>query len=79
MKWYIAAQFAAMQAERKLQQMLRKENGEANIIAIIIILVIVIALAIAFRKQIAGLFNSIWEAINGKKDDITSMGGFDTP
>ena len=64
-KWYAAAQVAAFQVQQKIRQLLTKEDGETNIIAIIIILVIVIALAIAFRKNIADLFTTLWGKVTG--------------
>lgn len=50
-------------AKNFIYDLTHKENGEANIIAIILVLAIVIVLAVIFRKNIAKLFNSIWSNI----------------
>ncbi len=51
-----------------------KENGDTNIIAIILVLAIVIVLAVIFRKNIAKLFNSIWESISNNLNSGTQTG-----
>ncbi len=56
--------FKGLQAKDSVLKLLKKENGEANIIAIILVLAIVIALAIMFRGTIMNLFNRIWGSIN---------------
>ncbi len=59
--------FKALSFKEGAKALLKKENGEANIIAIIIVLAIVIALAIVFRGAIGNLFNTIWGSIT---DDV---------
>lgn len=43
---------------------MKKENGEANIIAIILVLVIVISIVIIFRQQLQNIVTNIWNNIN---------------
>ncbi len=64
--------FKAFSAKNKVIDFLKKENGEANIIAIVLVLAIVIALAIIFREQIMGLFNKIWASLFEDVDQVIS-------
>lgn len=50
----------------------RRENGAAEIIAVIVLVAIVIILAIAFREQIGEFLSNIWSAISGRGSEITS-------
>ena len=50
-----------------IESFVKKENGEANIIAVILILAIVIALVIIFRKQLKEMFDRIW---NDASDNV---------
>ena len=59
-----------------VQNLMKKENGEANIIAIILVLAIVIALVIVFRKSISNLVNKIWQNIaEGVTNALPSSSG----
>lgn len=60
--------------KNSIYDLTHKENGEANIIAIILVLAIVIVLAVIFRRNIAQLFNSIWENIFS---NVGGQGGTD--
>lgn len=62
--------FKGLAAKNKVCEMMVKENGEANIVAIILVIAIVVALAIIFRTKITALFNTIWNAIVGKTDSV---------
>lgn len=68
-KYIIKMQTAALDAIRKIDELVHDEKGEVNIIAIIIILAIAIALAIIFRQQIKALFDKIWGSIQSNSDD----------
>ena len=63
--------FKGMAAMNKIKSMLTKENGEANIVAIILVIAIVVALAIVFRESIGNLFNRIWAGITGNVGEAT--------
>ncbi len=58
-------------AKNALKAMLTKEDGEANIVAIILVIAIVVALAIVFREAIGDLFESIWAGIIGDTNSAT--------
>lgn len=62
--------FKMLNAKCKAIKALKKENGEANIIAIILVLAIVIALAIIFRRQIMDLFSKIWNSLFNDVDEV---------
>ncbi len=62
--------FKGLQAKEKLVNLMKKENGEANIIAIILVLAIVIALAIIFKNQLSALFNRIWGSLFDNVGDV---------
>ena len=47
-----------------VQNLMKKENGEANIIAIILVLVIVISIVIIFRQQLQNIVTNIFNNIN---------------
>ena len=64
-KYIIKMQTAALDAIRKIDELVHDEKGEVNIIAIIIIL----AIAIIFRQQIKALFDKIWGSIQSNSDD----------
>ncbi len=59
-----------LMVEEKLNELLKNEDGEANIIAIILVLAIVIALAIIFRNQLTALFNKIWSSLFQNVDSL---------
>jgi hypothetical protein len=67
-----AAGIGFRSAKTKLYSMLKKENGEVNIIAIIVVLVIALALAMVFRSQIQQLFNKLWDSIFKNAGDVES-------
>ena len=54
---------AYFKARNFFYDLTHKENGDTNIIAIILVLLVVVILAMAFRKNIAALFNNTWKAI----------------
>ncbi len=56
--------------QEKFNKLMKDENGEANIIAIILVLAIVIALAIIFRTQLTALFNKIWASLFSNVDNV---------
>lgn len=58
-----------------VQNLMKKENGEANIIAVILVLAIVIALVVIFRKNIETIVNKIWGSIQGNIGDAVKDGG----
>lgn len=62
--------FKGLAAKEKINDMFTKENGEANIIAIILVIAIVVALAIIFREQIGNMFERVWSNINGETSDV---------
>lgn len=64
--------FKGLMAKNRVAKLMKKENGEANIVAIILVLAIVIALAIVFREAIGNLFTTIWAKITGNVDSATS-------
>lgn len=51
---------------------LRKENGAAEIIAVIVLVAIALIFAIAFRNEIGDLLSSIWDAVRGREEDLTA-------
>ena len=51
--------FKGLELKAKAIDLVKNEDGETNIIAIILILAIVIALAIIFKSQLSSLFNKI--------------------
>lgn len=59
-----------LMVEEKLNELLKNEDGEASIIAIILVLAIVIALAIIFRNQLTALFNKIWSSLFQNVDSL---------
>lgn len=61
-----------LMVEEKISELLKNEDGEANIIAIILVLAIVIALAIIFRNQLTALFNKIWSSLFQNVDGVLS-------
>lgn len=68
-----ALYFKVCNAKKKALDLITKENGEANIIAIILIIAIVVALAIIFRTQIKSLFDRIWASINSGVSPATNQ------
>lgn len=68
-----ALYFKACNVKKKALDLMTKENGEANIIAIILIIAIVVALAIVFRTQIKSLFDRIWASINNGVSPATNQ------
>lgn len=60
-----------MMAKENLKKWITKENGEANIIAIIMILVIVIGLVVIFRKAIWDLVEDIIKRFTNDAKDFT--------
>lgn len=63
---------AYFKVQRGIYNFSHKENGEANIVAIILVLAIVILLAVVFRKYIAQIFNNVWEKISSTLGGSTS-------
>lgn len=55
---------AYFDCKKFMDKLFRKENGEANIIAVILVLAVVLLLVVIFRKNIFALFNNIWDAIS---------------
>ena len=62
--------FKGLELKAKAIDMVKKEDGETNIIAIILILAIVIALAIIFKSQLSSLFNKIWSSLFDNVDSV---------
>lgn len=63
-------------AKNSVYNFFHKEDGEANIIAVILVLAVVIILAVVFKDNIASIFNSIWTNIfdnlgGDSQNDIT--------
>ncbi len=54
---------AYFSCKNTIYNFLHKENGEANIVAIILVLAIVVLLAVVFRRYIANIFNNVWSQI----------------
>lgn len=54
----------------RLDQLMKNEQGDTNIIAIILILAVVIALAIVFRTQLTALFNKVWSSLFSNVDNV---------
>lgn len=66
-----ALYFSKIWLSTKLGRFIKDERGEVNIVATIILLGIAVLLAVAFRKQINGLVESVFNAIRGKEVDLT--------
>lgn len=64
-------------AKNTVYNFFHKENGEANIIAVILVLAVVIVLAVVFKDNIAAIFNSIWESIFGNLSGDTQKNKID--
>lgn len=62
--------FKGLELKAKAIDLVKNENGETNIIAIILILAIVIALAIIFKSQLSSLFNKIWSSLFDNVDSV---------
>lgn len=62
--------FKGLELKAKAVDLVKKENGETNIIAIILILAIVIALAIIFKSQLSSLFNKIWSSLFDNVENV---------
>lgn len=55
----------ALAAQNKVVKLMKDEQGETNLVAIILILAIVIALVVLFREKLVGIFDQIWSKIGG--------------
>lgn len=62
--------FKGLELKAKAIDLVKNEDGETNIIAIILILAIVIALAIIFKSQLSSLFNKIWSSLFDNVDSV---------
>lgn len=62
--------FMGCTAKDKALGLLKKENGETNIIAIVLLIVIVIALAVIFRDSIKHLVNTLLNKINSQAEAV---------
>lgn len=62
--------FKGLELKAKAINLVKNEDGETNIIAIILILAIVIALAIIFKSQLSSLFNKIWSSLFDNVDSV---------
>ena len=51
--------------KNQLNNFLKEESGEANIIAIILVIIVVIALVAIFRKQLTAIVNGLFDQIKG--------------
>ena len=60
-----------VQGKMALENVLRDEKGEVNIIAIILIIIVVIALVVVFRGEIEKLIGKLFERINS---DVSNIG-----
>lgn len=57
-----------MQKITILNKLLRKEEGEINMIAIVLILIVVIMLAVIFKDSMEGLLKNIFQRIQSDVD-----------
>lgn len=57
--------FKTLVARDKVLRLLKNEQGETNLVAIILILAVVIALVVLFRDKLKAIFDQIWDAIGG--------------
>lgn len=62
--------FMGCTAKNKALGLVKKENGETNIIAIVLLIVIVIALAVIFRDAIKNLLQSLLNKIQANADAV---------
>ncbi len=60
-KVYLYERFS--KAVKRINKLLKEENGETNIIAIILIILVVIILAAIFKEQLISIVNSLFEQI----------------
>lgn len=61
--------FKTLVARDKVLGLLKNEQGETNLVAIILILAVVIALVVLFRGEIEKILDQIWNAIGGDVND----------
>mgnify|MGYP003432376308 CR=1 FL=1 len=54
----------------KFLKILKKENGETNMVALILILAVIIALVIIFSEVLTGMFDDIWGSLFEESGDI---------
>lgn len=57
-----------MQKITILNKLLKKEEGEINMIAIVLILIVVIMLAVIFKDSMEGLLKNIFQRIQSDVD-----------
>ena len=61
---------------KRINEVKNDESG-MEVVAVVLILVVVVALAVIFRKQIVGIFETLWNKIFGELNDGKSNeGGF---
>lgn len=58
------------QIKKTYDNVIKKEDGEINMIAIVLILIVVIMLAVIFKDSMEELLKSIFERI---KDDVANF------
>jgi FlaG/FlaF family flagellin (archaellin) len=56
----------------RLRNYVNRNDGAAEIIAVIVLVAIAIVLGIAFREQIGELLSDIWNAIRGRERELIS-------
>lgn len=59
-------QCAIFKAQLKFRELLTKEDGEVNIVAIVVLIGIAVVLAVIFKDAIKGLITDLLNAIKGK-------------
>lgn len=59
----------AIAAQCKVRDLVRKENGDVNIVSIVVLIGIAVLLAIIFRKAISNLINSLFNTIGNNANN----------
>lgn len=61
-----------VETKMKIEEFMKNEKGEANLIAVILILAIVVVLVIVFKDQITDMVNRIFDKANADVDTVLS-------
>lgn len=59
-------------AKMKLQNFLRDERGDVNIVSIVVLIGVAVLLAIVFKGAIGNLLNSLLESIGNNANNVVN-------
>lgn len=61
-----------LQAQMKLREFCKKENGDVNVVSIVVLIGVAVLLAIIFKGAISNLLNSLLNTIEGNATNAIS-------